>query len=140
VVEHNERHPLTLSQDTVHPVQSAGCRVLRAGAWCALWQGKATVLETLLEAVLVEARPETGRKHQVRAHLAGRQMRVLGDARCGGPDRADGVPVPRVMLHAARLAFTHPITAQPVTIECPYPEDFAELLRRLAQAVHTPPR
>jgi RluA family pseudouridine synthase len=98
------------------------------------------LLKTWDDALLVEARPETGRKHQVRAHLAGRQMPILGDTRYGGPDHASGAPVPRVMLHAARLAFTHPITAQPVTIECPYPEDFADLLRRLARAVRAPRR
>jgi 23S rRNA pseudouridine1911/1915/1917 synthase len=83
------------------------------------------VLRSFPGALLVEARPETGRKHQIRIQLAARDAPILGDARYGGDARAAG----RVMLHAHRLAFRHPATGETVTVESPYPSDFASLLR-----------
>jgi 23S rRNA-/tRNA-specific pseudouridylate synthase len=83
-----------------------------------------SVLRSLPAALLVEARPETGRKHQIRIQLATRGAPILGDARYGGDTRAAA----RVMLHAHRLAFRHPATLETVTVESPYPSDFASLL------------
>jgi 23S rRNA pseudouridine1911/1915/1917 synthase len=85
------------------------------------------VLEVLAGALLVEARPRTGRRHQVRAHLADAGMPVLGDPVYGGA----GGRAPRLMLHARRLALPHPLTGAPLVIESPLPEDFARLLARL---------
>jgi 23S rRNA pseudouridine1911/1915/1917 synthase len=73
--------------------------------------------------LLIEARPHTGRKHQIRIHLAGAGVPVLGDARHGGP------PAPRTMLHAWRLALAHPVTGAALRLECAPPLDF-----RTAQA------
>ncbi len=81
--------------------------------------------------LLIEARPETGRKHQIRAHLAQSGMPILGDTRYGGLVRAAGCAAPRVMLHASRLSFRHPVSGNKVTIDCPYPPDFAQMLRCL---------
>jgi 23S rRNA pseudouridine1911/1915/1917 synthase len=89
-------------------------RTLRRG-WCAL----------------VEARPETGRTHQIRVHLAHLGASLAGDPRYGGPRRIGEVRIPRVMLHAARLALPHPITGAPMTFEAPLPEDFAAALATL---------
>jgi len=93
------------------------------------------VVERTAGALLVEARPHTGRTHQIRVHLAEGGHSIYGDELYGGPVRlpaAGGalVPVPRVLLHAARLEFPHPITGQAVAVESPLPEDFAECLRR----------
>jgi 23S rRNA-/tRNA-specific pseudouridylate synthase len=74
------------------------------------------------EGLLVEARPATGRKHQIRIHLAGRGLPIRGDERYGGP------PGPRVMLHALRLQLPHPVTGQLLAVESPYPEDFRTAL------------
>ncbi len=82
-------------------------------------------------AALVEARPETGRTHQIRVHLAAAGAPLLGDARYGGPRRVGEVAVPRVMLHAARLALRHPVTGEPLAVESPLPEDFRALERAL---------
>lgn len=82
-------------------------------------------------ALLVEACPHTGRKHQIRAHLREHGTPLLGDARYGGPVRIAGVEVRRTMLHARSLTLRHPLTGAMLTIECEYPEDFAALLRRL---------
>ncbi|HSN90317.1 MAG TPA: RluA family pseudouridine synthase [Anaeromyxobacteraceae bacterium] len=73
---------------------------------------------------LVEARPETGRTHQIRVHLAHLGAPILGDPRYGGPRRAGDVEVPRVMLHALRLEIAHPVTGERLVLEAPVPEDF----------------
>jgi 23S rRNA pseudouridine1911/1915/1917 synthase len=89
------------------------------------------VAEVLARGLLVEARPRTGRKHQVRIHLADAGMPILGDRRYGG---ASG-DAPRVMLHAARLALRHPLTGAPLSVESPLPADFRAALeaRRAAR-------
>lgn len=85
------------------------------------------VREVLADALLLEARPLTGRKHQVRAHLAHAGMPILGDPVYG----AAGGRAPRLMLHARRLALPHPLTDEPLVIESPLPVDFVALLARL---------
>ena len=80
---------------------------------------------------LVAAHPVTGRKHQIRAHLAGCGLPIAGDGRYGGPTEIDRVPVGRTMLHAGRLELDHPVTGVPLAITCELPEDFGGLLRAL---------
>jgi 23S rRNA pseudouridine1911/1915/1917 synthase len=74
---------------------------------------------------LVEARPATGRTHQIRVHLAHVGAPVLGDPRYGGPRRRGDREVPRVMLHAFRLSLAHPVTGAALELEAPVPADFA---------------
>jgi RluA family pseudouridine synthase len=77
--------------------------------------------------LFVEARPLTGKKHQIRKHLAAAGMPILGDELYGG-----ALPgTPRLMLHAARLALCHPTTGEELAIESPWPSDFQEALREL---------
>ncbi|HEX9187118.1 MAG TPA: RluA family pseudouridine synthase [Vicinamibacteria bacterium] len=83
------------------------------------------VREVLASALLVEARPRTGRKHQVRAHLAHAGLPVLGD-----PLYGDGRGPARLMLHASRLSLPHPVTGRPLVIESPLPPDFEAALAR----------
>jgi RluA family pseudouridine synthase len=85
-----------------------------------------TRLRTLPRALLVEARPLTGRKHQIRIHLAEAGASVLGDELYGAAGR--GVRVPRLMLHAGRLELAHPLTGKRLVIESPYPADFRRAL------------
>jgi 23S rRNA pseudouridine1911/1915/1917 synthase len=82
-------------------------------------------------AALVEARPETGRTHQIRVHLAHLGAPLLGDARYGGPRRVGEVAIPRVMLHARRLELVHPTTGAAMVLEAPVPEDFIAAERAL---------
>lgn len=78
-------------------------------------------------AALVRCRIHTGRTHQIRVHLKSLGHPVLGDRTYGW--RADPrLPkVSRVMLHAARLAFTHPISGEPIDLAAPLPPDFVAL-------------
>ena len=85
------------------------------------------VVEVLARGLLVEAHPRTGRKHQIRIHLAKAGMPILGDGRYGG----DTAAAPRVMLHAARLALRHPLTDAPLSVASPLPADFCAALQRL---------
>jgi RluA family pseudouridine synthase len=90
-------------------------------------QTDVVVREVLKDALLVEARPLSGRRHQLRAHLAHAGLPVLGDRVYGGR----GPKVPRLMLHAWRLALPHPTTGQALVIESPVPADIAEVLAGL---------
>jgi 23S rRNA pseudouridine1911/1915/1917 synthase len=79
-----------------------------------------------VEATLVECRLETGRTHQIRVHLAAIDHPVVGDGRYGG-DR-QSLRVPRLFLHAAGLAFAHPITGERVELSSPLPADLQQVL------------
>lgn len=79
---------------------------------------------------VLEVRPETGRMHQIRVHLASIGRPILGDPKYGGALVQGGVPVPRLMLHAAALRFPHP-SGKPMMIAAPPPADFATLQGRL---------
>lgn len=85
---------------------------------------------------LFRCRLETGRTHQIRIHLS-----ELGHRLCGEPvyvfnsegrrlDDQSGAP--RQALHSDRLALVHPITAQPLRLEMPWPQDLAKWIRTLA--------
>lgn len=87
------------------------------------------VKERLERATLVEARPKTGRTHQIRVHLSSVGHPVLGDrAYGGGGDDAQRLGLTRPFLHSWRIAFDHPITGERVQLEEPLPEDLAEAL------------
>lgn len=74
----------------------------------------------------------TGRTHQIRVHLKSLGHPLLGDHTYGWkPLEYPQLVVPRVMLHATTIKFLHPITARPIDIEAPLPEDFQTLLRTL---------
>ena len=76
----------------------------------------------------------TGRTHQIRVHMAHLGHPVLGDAQYGrasGPTR--GIAIPRQMLHAAELAFAHPLTGQPMRFEAPLPPDMRAVYDALRQ-------
>lgn len=86
---------------------------------------------------MVAAQPKTGRRHQIRVHLASVDLPVIGDslyqARNFGPGMLPaGAPTPeRAMLHAARLAFEHPETGERIVTESPLHDDMQALLEAL---------
>jgi RluA family pseudouridine synthase len=104
------------------------------------------VLERFKEYSLVRARPETGRTHQVRVHCAATGYPIAGD-----PLYGDGKPVllsqikkkwkgdafderplmARTALHAERICFIKPGSAERLDITAPKPKDFSALLSQL---------
>ncbi len=90
-------------------------------------------LELFAAASLVSVRPETGRTHQIRVHLSAAGHPVLGDRVYGREPVGKGTApaAPRQMLHARKLAFPHPETGRPVSVEAPLPEDFEKVLAAL---------
>jgi 23S rRNA pseudouridine1911/1915/1917 synthase len=84
------------------------------------------VVDDLLpEHALLRVRLETGRTHQIRVHLAAVGLPVAGDPVYGV---AGDLGLERQFLHAARLAFEHPLTREPVEVESPVPADLATAL------------
>jgi len=71
---------------------------------------------------------ETGRTHQIRVHLQAIGHPVAGDPEYGS---AGALGLERQFLHAARLAFAHPVTGMTVDVTSPLPADLAAALARL---------
>jgi 23S rRNA pseudouridine1911/1915/1917 synthase len=86
-----------------------------------------SVVETLPADALVEARLETGRTHQIRAHFAAIGHPVAGDPRYGHAGRH---ALDRQFLHSTRLGFRHPMTDEELEFESPLPGDLARALER----------
>ena len=95
-------------------------------------------------AALVRCTPVTGRQHQIRAHLAACGYPIVGDKLYAHGDdvfadycdhgMSDALRallvLPRQALHAAAVTVPHPVSGQPVRIECPLPADLREFLDR----------
>jgi RluA family pseudouridine synthase len=77
---------------------------------------------------LVEARPMTGRTHQIRVHAYALGYPLLGDALYSAPETD---LIARPALHAYTLSFDHPFSNERVTFLAPYPTDFKTTLERL---------
>lgn len=113
--------------------------------------GKASVtdfgtLERFGSYAWVECRPQTGRTHQIRVHLAAAGAPILCDPFYGDPEvelrlsdlkrgykgRSDEKPlIRRLALHASALEFTHPISRERVTLAAPLPQEFEVALKYL---------
>ena len=85
--------------------------------------------EALPQHTLLRVRLETGRTHQIRVHLQAIGFPVAGDPEYGGRAGA-ALGLERQFLHAARLAFAHPVTGEPVEARSPLPADLAAALER----------
>ncbi|MEO0513203.1 MAG: pseudouridine synthase [Planctomycetota bacterium] len=71
---------------------------------------------------LVKIRLESGRKHQIRVHMASTGHPIVGDLKYGNGNN----PLRRLCLHASELAFTHPTTGESVRFLSPPPPEFFE--------------
>lgn len=97
-----------------------------------------TVIERFRAFTYISVKLDTGRTHQIRVHFAHRRHALVGDPVYGGrlalPAGASENLIQllrrfkRQALHATRLAFVHPITAEPVEFEVEPPADFQELI------------
>ena len=144
----------TLKQGTIdaslarHPVQRTRVATLRDSQ-----QGKGRTAIThyrVLQAFqvfgdaacLLVCTLETGRTHQIRAHMSSIGHALIGDKLYADPNPsprrracAANLPVmPRQALHAEQLAFTHPISAKALSFSSPPPHDFQTLLQTLKES------
>jgi 23S rRNA pseudouridine1911/1915/1917 synthase len=83
------------------------------------------VIELLPRETYLEAKLETGRTHQIRAHFAAIDHPLVSDPTYGGRRRYG---LERQFLHAHRLAFNHPRSGEPLSFQSPLPEDLAAAL------------
>lgn len=102
------------------------------------------VIERFGYTSLIECRLETGRTHQIRAHMRHIGHPVFGDARYGGDEILRGKTsnsyrqfilnclkiCPRQALHARTLGFIHPETKKEMDFEAPLPKDMTELIEK----------
>ncbi len=112
-----------------HLKEAAGDRILTVSSGGMRAETAFRVLARTKGYALVEARPRTGRTHQIRVHLAGEGCPIVGDARYGGSAEAGGLPVLRQMLHARSVSFRHPVSGLEVRVEAPLPADFLAAAR-----------
>jgi 23S rRNA pseudouridine1911/1915/1917 synthase len=85
------------------------------------------IRESLPEHALLDVALETGRTHQIRVHLAAIGLPVSGDAQYGV--KGD-LGLERQFLHAYRLRFGHPVTAEDIDVSSPLPGDLEDALAR----------
>jgi len=125
------------------PRQRKRMAVVTRGGRAALTRWR--VSERFGPVTLLELRLESGRTHQIRVHLAHLRLPVVGDPTYGGRPKkqlsadqrqrslaADLLEcLPRQALHAAELAFTHPVTGEERTFTSPDPPDLTAALARL---------
>lgn len=80
-----------------------------------------------------EVNIETGRKHQIRKHLASIRHPIVGDKIYGVKKVENNLikNIKRQMLHAFKLLFTHPYTGKKISITAPIPHDFEYLLKKI---------
>lgn len=88
------------------------------------------VIERLRGATYLDVHLLTGRTHQIRVHMQSVGHPLLGD-KIYAPHIKTSVHVPRLMLHAYSLAFTHPVTGEHMELTAPIPEQFSTVLNKL---------
>jgi 23S rRNA pseudouridine1911/1915/1917 synthase len=93
------------------------------------------VVERFRETSLLEVRLITGKRNQIRLQARLRGHTLVGEQRyVFGPETLRPIAFPRQALHAARLAFRHPVTGEALRFEAPLPADMAALLDRLRRS------
>jgi 23S rRNA pseudouridine955/2504/2580 synthase len=81
-------------------------------------------IKVFRDMVWLTAMPETGRTHQIRVHASENGLPILGDTLYFPENLHPLIAVPRLLLHAARLEFEHPMTGAPIKVECALPGEF----------------
>ena len=91
---------------------------------------------------LMEARPQTGRRHQIRRHLSRRGYPIIGDAKHGKGNHnrffAEHLECPRLLLAAVGLAFDHPVSGRRLDLCCPLDACMTRLFERFGWSGHLP--
>jgi 23S rRNA pseudouridine1911/1915/1917 synthase len=81
------------------------------------------VLKKNSKTTFVEVLLETGRKHQIRVHLAERGHPIVGDKAYGSTLN----PIRRLALHGVQLEFRHPVSGEKKTLRSNWPKEFDRL-------------
>ena len=90
------------------------------------------VLESYANSSLVEARPSTGRTHQIRVHCQHAGHPIIGDSKYGPKSISDGLKnVKKLCLHAARIKFLDPASDGWLELEAPWDNFFKSLKMQL---------
>jgi tRNA pseudouridine65 synthase len=91
---------------------------------------------------LLELRPHTGRRHQLRRHLAHLSHPIIGDTTYGKARHnrlfADMFGTRRLLLACVRLQFSHPASGAVITVDAPPAEDFSGLMQSLGWTLPGP--
>lgn len=103
----------------------------------------------------IEAKPKTGRTHQIRVHLSENGFSIVCDPLYGGnqkPVRLSEIKrrwngnedeekplLSRLALHAYKISFSHPVTGERLTFRAPYPKDMDATRQQLAKLFGTDP-
>ncbi|MES2995454.1 MAG: RluA family pseudouridine synthase [Verrucomicrobiota bacterium] len=108
-----------------HPVNRQKMAVVNPpGGKTALTDYEVLAIDPSTVTALVLCHLHTGRTHQIRVHMHHKGAPLVGDPIYGRPAKTKGLPE-RLMLHAWRLSFEHPITKMPMAFEAPPPAEFA---------------
>ena len=110
-----------------HPVDRKRMAIVKDGKPS---QTEWTVLERLKSATYLDVPLLTGRTHQIRVHMHSIGHPLLGDC-IYAPNIKTRVHVPRLLLHAYSLAFTHPATGERMELTAPIPEEYITTLDKL---------
>ncbi|MEM8906201.1 MAG: RluA family pseudouridine synthase [Bacteroidota bacterium] len=90
---------------------------------------------------LVYIHPQTGRQHQIRKHFAHLRHPVIGDKRYGDCKHnkyfREVLDIPRMLLHAHQLHFTHPLSRAPLLLSAPLDAAFQQTIQRLQFSIHS---
>ena len=86
------------------------------------------VIKRYQDSALIEAKPMTGRTHQIRVHAYALGHPLVGDTLYGGQETYE---ITRPMLHAQSLSFLHPATNERMKFSAPHPADLEKALERL---------
>jgi 23S rRNA pseudouridine1911/1915/1917 synthase len=117
------------------PLERRGGRIVARATTGKAAATEIEVRERFERSTLVEARPRTGRTHQIRVHLSSAGHPILGDRRYGGGgDEATRLGLDRPFLHSCFIGFDHPVTGERIELEEPFPEDLERALTKLRGA------
>jgi 23S rRNA pseudouridine1911/1915/1917 synthase len=109
-----------------HPVNRQKMAVVNPpGGKAAITDYEVLAMDASTATALVLCHLHTGRTHQIRVHMHHKGTPIIGDPIYGRPTKTPGLPQ-RLMLHAWRLSFKHPVTKQRLSLEAPVPFEFAQ--------------